>query len=100
MRARRQPGRMSLAQARRQTGRQAGRRQMRRRSNWITKFLPAIRREQTDRGFIVVAVLWMMAMISALLLIYVNYVVNTGALAATVTQRVQSDALMREAVDL
>ena len=73
---------------------------MRRRSNWITKFLPAIRREQTDRGFIVVAVLWMMAMISALLLIYVNYVVNTGALAATVTQRVQSDALMRAAVEL
>ena len=73
---------------------------MRRRSNWITMFIPAIRREQTDRGFIVVAVLWMMAMIAALLLIYVNYVVNTGALAATVAQRVQSDASMRAAVEL
>jgi general secretion pathway protein K len=72
---------------------------MRRRLIW-RRFIPAIGNERTERGFIVVAVLWMMAMIAALLLIYVNYVVHTGALAATVAQRVQSDALMRAAVEL
>jgi general secretion pathway protein K len=55
---------------------------------------------RSNRGFVVVVVLWMVAMIAALLLIYVNYVVNTGSLVATVTQRVQTDALMRAAVEL
>jgi general secretion pathway protein K len=53
-----------------------------------------------ERGFVVVVVLWMMAMIAALLLIYVNYVLNTGNLVATAMQRVQTDALMRAAVEL
>jgi general secretion pathway protein K len=53
-----------------------------------------------QRGFVVVVVLWMVAMIAALLLIYVNFVVNTGNLVATVTQRVQTEALMRAAVEL
>jgi general secretion pathway protein K len=53
-----------------------------------------------ERGFVVVVVLWMVAMIAALLLIYLNYVVNTGNLVATITQRVQTEALMRAAVEL
>jgi general secretion pathway protein K len=55
---------------------------------------------QPERGFVVVVVLWMVAMIAALLLIYVNFVVNTGNLVATVTQRVQTEALTRAAVEL
>jgi general secretion pathway protein K len=53
-----------------------------------------------ERGFVVVVVLWMMAMIAALLLIYVNYVVSTSNLVSTASQRVQNDALMRAAVEL
>lgn len=56
--------------------------------------------ERREQGFVVVVVLWMMALIAALLLIYVNYVVSTGNLVATATQRVQTDALMRAAVEL
>jgi general secretion pathway protein K len=55
---------------------------------------------RSERGFVVVVVLWMVAMIAALLLIYLNYVVNTGNLVATVTERVQTEALMRAAVEL
>jgi general secretion pathway protein K len=53
-----------------------------------------------ESGFIAVAVLWMVAMIATLLLIYVKYVVSTGNLVATVTERVQTDALIRAAVEL
>ena len=53
-----------------------------------------------ERGFVAVAVLWMLAMIATLLLIYVKYVVSTGNLVATVTERVQTDAFMRAAVEL
>ena len=68
-------------------------------SNWaVRRGIPAGRRP--ERGFVIIAVLWMMAMIAALLLIYLNYVVHTASLVSTVTQRVQSDALMRAAVEL
>jgi general secretion pathway protein K len=53
-----------------------------------------------EQGFVIVAVLWIMAMLGALLLIYLSYVVQTGNLVSTVTQRVQTDALMRAAVEL
>jgi hypothetical protein len=70
---------------------------MRAPSNWVIG-RATIRRP--ERGFVIVAVLWIMAMIAALLLIYLSYVVRTGTLVSTVTQRVQTDALMRAAVDL
>ena len=69
------------------------------RSNWVIgKASPEDRR--SERGFVIVAVLWMMAMIAAMLLIYLSYVVHTANLVSTVTQRVQTDALMRAAVEL
>jgi general secretion pathway protein K len=78
---------------------QNGSSQMRAPSNWaIGTAIATIRRP--ERGFVIVAVLWMMAMIAALLLIYLSYVVHTGNLVSTVTQRVQTDALMRAAVEL
>jgi general secretion pathway protein K len=74
---------------------------MRPRSNWVMQRIAgSMARGRPERGFVVVVVLWIIAMIGALLLIYVNYVVNTGNLVATVTQRVQTDALMRAAVEL
>jgi general secretion pathway protein K len=66
-------------------------------SKWV---MTRIAGGRPERGFVVVVVLWMVAMIAALLLIYLNYVVNTGNLVATVTQRVQTEALMRAAVEL
>ena len=68
-------------------------------SNWrVGRAISTVRRP--ERGFVIVVVLWMLAMIATLLLIYVSYVVTTGNLVATVTQRVQTDALMRAAVEL
>ena len=68
-------------------------------SSWVIgRAVPTIR--GSERGFVIVAVLWMMAMIAALLLIYLSYVVHTANLVSTVTQRVQTDALIRAAVEL
>jgi len=68
-------------------------------SNWAIGRAVAANRKP-ERGFVIIAVLWMMAMIAALLLIYLSYVVHTANLVSTVTQRVQTDALMRAAVEL
>jgi general secretion pathway protein K len=71
------------------------------RSNWMSDGVSAgLAGRRPERGFVVVVVLWMMAMIAALLLIYVNYVVSTSNLVSTASQRVQNDALMRAAVEL
>jgi general secretion pathway protein K len=52
------------------------------------------------RGFIVVAVLWILAALSALVLIYLSYVTNTAVVVAGSTDRVQTDALVTAGVEL
>jgi general secretion pathway protein K len=52
------------------------------------------------RGFIVVAVLWILAALSALVLIYLTYVTNTAIVVGGSTDRVQADALATGAVEL
>ena len=52
------------------------------------------------RGFIVVAVLWILAALSALVLIYLSFVTNTAVVVAASTDRVRSDALVTAGVEL
>jgi general secretion pathway protein K len=52
------------------------------------------------RGFIVVAVLWILAALAALVLIYLSYVTNTAVVVAGSTDRVQTEALVSAAVEL
>jgi general secretion pathway protein K len=55
---------------------------------------------RSRRGFIVVAVLWMLAALSALVLIYLTYVTNTAVVVAGSTDRVQAEALEVAGVEL
>src|ERR1700710_3143395 len=55
---------------------------------------------QNTRGFIVIAVLWILAALSALVLIYLTYVTNTAVVVAGSTDRVQAEALETAAVEL
>jgi general secretion pathway protein K len=55
---------------------------------------------RNERGFIVVAVLWILAALSALVLIYLTYVTNTAVVVAGTADRVQTDALAAAAVEL
>jgi general secretion pathway protein K len=55
---------------------------------------------RSARGFIVVAVLWILAALSALVLIYLSYVTNTAVVVAASTDRVQAEALETAAVEL
>jgi general secretion pathway protein K len=57
-------------------------------------------RRTGERGFIVVAVLWILATLSALVLIYLIYVTDTAVIVAGSTDRVQNEALMTGAVEL
>lgn len=52
------------------------------------------------RGFIVVAVLWMLAALSALVLIYLSFVTNSAVVVAVSSGRVQAEALETAAVEL
>jgi len=52
------------------------------------------------RGFIVVAVLWILAALSALVLIYLTYVTNTAVVVASSTDRLQTEALAGAGVEL
>jgi len=60
----------------------------------------ASRGNRTARGFIVIAVLWILAALSALVLIYLSFVTNTAVVVAASTERVQSDALATAGVEL
>src|SRR3954467_10518904 len=62
--------------------------------------LPSRHNDRDRRGFIVVAVLWILAALSALVLIYLTFVTNTAVIVATSTERVRSDALVSAAVEL
>ena len=55
---------------------------------------------QSQRGFIVVAVLWVLGALSALVLIYLTYVTTTAAVVAGSTNRIQADALVTAGVEL
>src|ERR1700738_4906156 len=57
-------------------------------------------KRQNARGFIVVAVLWILAALSALVLIYLTYVTNTAVVVAGSTDRVQAEALETAAIEL
>ena len=52
------------------------------------------------RGFIVVAVLWILAALSALVLIYLTFVTNTAIVVAGSTDRVQTEALVEAGIEL
>lgn len=52
------------------------------------------------RGFIVVAVLWMLAALAALALIYLTYVTNTAVTVAVNADRLQADALVNAGLEL
>jgi general secretion pathway protein K len=52
------------------------------------------------QGFIVVAVLWMLAALSALVLVYLTFVTNTAVVVAGSADRVQIEALVTAAVEL
>src|ERR1700712_4463165 len=56
--------------------------------------------DRNPRGFIVVAVLWILAALSALVLIYLSFVTNTAVVVAASTERIQSDALTTAGVEL
>jgi general secretion pathway protein K len=62
--------------------------------------LPLQHDARSTRGFIVVAVLWILAALSALVLIYLTYVTNTAVVVAASTDRVQTDALATAGVEL
>jgi general secretion pathway protein K len=57
-------------------------------------------KHRNARGFIVVAVLWILAALSALVLIYLTYVTNTAVVVAGSTDRVQAEALVTAGVEL
>jgi general secretion pathway protein K len=52
------------------------------------------------RGFIVVAVLWILAALSALVLIYMSFVTNTAVVVAASSERIQTDALATAGIEL
>lgn len=56
--------------------------------------------DRNARGFIVVAVLWILAALSALVLIYLGYVTNTAVVVAGSTDRIHAEALLTSAVEL
>jgi len=62
--------------------------------------LPLGCNHRSARGFIVVAVLWILAALSALVLIYLTYVTNTAVVVAGSTDRVQTEALVTAGVEL
>jgi len=59
-----------------------------------------LRSRTGTRGFIVVAVLWILAALSALVLIYLTYVTNTAVVVAGSADRLQTEALAGAGVEL
>jgi len=62
--------------------------------------LPPNRIDRRARGFIVVAVLWILAALSALVLIYMTFVTNTAVVVGASSARVQTDALVTAGIEL
>ena len=61
---------------------------------------PGLTSRTGARGFIVVAVLWILAALSALVLIYLTYVTNTAVVVAGSADRLQTEALAGAGVEL
>src|ERR1700682_2184282 len=57
-------------------------------------------KQRNARGFIVIAVLWILAALSALVLIYLTYVTNTAVVVTGSADRVQAEALVTAGVEL
>ena len=57
-------------------------------------------KRRVARGFIVVAVLWILAALSALVLIYLTYVTNTAVVVGASTEQVQAEALETAGIEL
>ena len=57
-------------------------------------------RNRRSRGFIVVAVLWILAALSALVLIYMSFVTNSAVVVAASGDRIQTDALATAGIEL
>jgi general secretion pathway protein K len=53
-----------------------------------------------SHGFIVVAVLWILAALSALVLIYLTFVTNTAVVVAASTERIKADLLASAGIEL
>lgn len=53
-----------------------------------------------SRGFIVIAVLWILAALAALALIYLSYVTNTAVTVSINTDRLQVDALVNAGLEI
>ena len=66
----------------------------------IEPAVDAAGKRRDARGFIVVAVLWILAALSALVLIYLTYVTNTALVVGASTDRVQAEALETAGVEL
>jgi general secretion pathway protein K len=71
-------------------------------------YLPALRRRMADgcqraaddRGFIIVAVLWILGLLAALVSIYAVYVTNAALSISVNEDRLQAEALISSAVEL
>jgi general secretion pathway protein K len=72
-----------------------------RRPPWLLEEISG-RREQTsgEGGFIIVAVLWILAALAALISVYAIYVANAAVSLSVNDDRVQSEALMSAALEL
>ena len=57
-------------------------------------------RQGSERGFIVIAVLWILAALAALVLVYLTYVTNTAVVVAGSTDRIQVEAMVTAGVEL
>ncbi|WP_349631172.1 general secretion pathway protein GspK [Bradyrhizobium jicamae] len=55
---------------------------------------------ESQRGFIVIAVLWILAALSALVLVYLTYVTNTAVIVAGTTDRIQTEAMVTAGLEL
>src|SRR3954447_12289735 len=61
---------------------------------------PQQRGLRDDRGFIVVAVLWILAALATLATIFSMYVINTATAFAVHDERLQAEGLARAAIEL
>ncbi|WP_426441648.1 general secretion pathway protein GspK [Bradyrhizobium genosp. P] len=57
-------------------------------------------RQGSERGFIVIAVLWILAALAALVLVYLTYVTNTAVVVAGSTDRIQAEAMVTAGLEL
>ena len=66
---------------------------------WVRNIISRDRGGAAD-GFILVAVLWLLAVLAALVMVYATYVITTAVAATASTNRVEPEALVNAAVEL